>query len=268
MLNSDATGALVGHSPWSINRRVIGALLLRELLTRYGRNNIGFLWLFVEPAAFIGLIAFFWSETRSIHGSDIPIVAFAITGYSSLLLWRYTASRCIGALKSNKSLLFHRQVTIMDIYLARILLEILALTTSLAVLTIAFSAMGWLQLPDNSLQVVGGWLLLCWFAAGLGLTLGGLSEKAEVVGRFWHPVSYLLMIVSGVAYMVDALPASLQQTVLWVPMINGVEFMREGWFGSVVRAHYDIPYMVGANIALTLLGISLVRQIGFDASEE
>lgn len=33
----------------AIQRRVIGALLMREIITRYGRNNIGFLWLFVEP---------------------------------------------------------------------------------------------------------------------------------------------------------------------------------------------------------------------------
>jgi ABC-type polysaccharide/polyol phosphate export permease len=31
---------------------VLGALLIRELLTRYGRHNIGFLWLFVEPMIF------------------------------------------------------------------------------------------------------------------------------------------------------------------------------------------------------------------------
>ena len=32
-----------------IQRRVISALLKREIITRYGRNNIGFMWLFVEP---------------------------------------------------------------------------------------------------------------------------------------------------------------------------------------------------------------------------
>ena len=30
-----------------VQRRVIGALFMREALTRYGRHNIGFLWLFV-----------------------------------------------------------------------------------------------------------------------------------------------------------------------------------------------------------------------------
>jgi hypothetical protein len=32
--------------------RVLYALLARELLTRYGRHNIGFVWLFAEPMLF------------------------------------------------------------------------------------------------------------------------------------------------------------------------------------------------------------------------
>ena len=34
---------------WRIQRRVIGALMIRELITRFGRENIGFLWVMVEP---------------------------------------------------------------------------------------------------------------------------------------------------------------------------------------------------------------------------
>src|SRR5438105_13859971 len=98
------TGALLQDSSWAITRRVIGALVLRELLTRYGRNNIGFLWLFVEPMLFTLVITAFWAATRTIHGSDIPIVAFALTGYSSLIMWRNMANRSIGALQSNKPL--------------------------------------------------------------------------------------------------------------------------------------------------------------------
>src|SRR5947209_20526545 len=109
------TGALLRDSSWTINRRVIGALLLREMLTRYGRNNIGFLWLFFEPMLFVTVISIFWSATRSVHGSSIPIIAFALTGYSSLLMWRNMPGRCAGALRSNKTLLFHRQVTVLDV---------------------------------------------------------------------------------------------------------------------------------------------------------
>ena len=36
----------------AIQSRIVRALLLREILTRFGRHNIGFLWLFVEPMLF------------------------------------------------------------------------------------------------------------------------------------------------------------------------------------------------------------------------
>jgi ABC-2 type transport system permease protein/capsular polysaccharide transport system permease protein len=261
------TGALLHESSWKINSRVVGALLLRELLTRYGRNNIGFLWLFVEPMLFTLAITAFWTATRTIHGSNIPIVAFAVTGYSSLVLWRSMPSRCMGALKSNMSLLYHQQVMIVDVYIARIILEMLAASTSFAVLSIAFYALDWLAAPEDTLQVVAGWLLLGWFGAGLGLTIGGLSEKVDVVGKLWPAFSYLLFPLSGVAFIVDALPQSMQRIVLWLPMLNALEYLREGWFGSAMHAHYDIPYLVVCNLILTFTGISLVRQVGLDSSD-
>lgn len=262
------TGALLRSSAATVNRRVVGALLIRELLTRYGRNNIGFLWLFVEPAAFILIVTFVWAFVKDIQRTNIPIVAFALTGYSSMLLWRYGAGRCIGAVKSNKPLLYHRQVTIMDIYVARILLELIAMSAALVVLTILFYAIGWLSLPEDVMEVIGGWLLLCWLSFGLASTLGGLSEKADFVKRVWHPFSYMLMVVSGVAFTVDALPPGMQSVALWVPMVNAVEIIRDGWFGSDFHAHFDVGYMIACNIALTLMGVSLVRQIGFDAESE
>jgi ABC-2 type transport system permease protein/capsular polysaccharide transport system permease protein len=271
MANSASTprsGSLLRASSWTVSRRVLGALLLRELLTRYGRNNIGFLWLFVEPMLFTLAITFFWTATRSIHGSDIPIVAFAVTGYSSLLLWRNIPGRCSGALKSNMSLLYHRQVTIFDIYIARIVLEVMAASTSLIVLAIAFYAMDWMAAPEDALQVLGGWLLLAWFGAGLGFTIGGLSEKFDIVGKLWPPFSYLLFPLSGVAFVVDALPTRMQNIVMWLPMLNALEFVRDGWFGSDFHAHYDIGYLVICNMVLTFAGISLVRQIGLDTTEE
>lgn len=262
------TGSLVHDSSWSIARRVIGALFLRELLTRYGRNNIGFLWLFVEPMLFIMVVTILWRATRTIHGSTIPITAFALTGYSSLLLWRTMPGRCMGALKANLSLLYHRQVTIMDVYFARILLEFLTITTSFIAMGILLYAMDWLPAPEDLLAVLGGWLLLAWFGAGLGLTVGALAEKYQVVQNLYPPFSYILMPFSGVAFVADALPQNVREVALWLPMLNALEYLREGWFGSLMRAHYDIPYVCVVNLILTLLGLSLARQVGLDTSEE
>lgn len=262
------TGALVHESAWTIHRRVVGALLIREMLTRYGRNNIGFLWLFVEPAAFVLIVTVMWTSVKNVHVSNLPIVAFAVTGYSSLLLWRNPVGRSIGAVRSNKALLYHRRVTISDVFTARILLEVLAVSTAFVGISLAFYAVGWLQPPEDALHVVWGWLLLAWFGAGLALTVGGLSEKAEVVGRFWHPISYILMTVSGVAFIADVIPPAMRSVLLKVPMLNAVEYIREGWFGSAMHAYYDLGYLIACNIAVTILGLALVRQIGFDSSDD
>lgn len=261
------TGALLRDSSWKINQRVIGALLLRELLTRYGRNNIGFLWLFLEPMLFIVAITIIWSALRVVHASSIPIVAFALTGYSSLLMWRNMPGRCVGALRANMPLLFHRQVTVLDIYAARILLEFMATSTSFVALGIVFYAMDWLTPPEDAMQVALGWLLLGWFGAGLALTVAGLSEKYEIIGKLWPPMSYFLMPLSGVAYIADALPPNAREIALYLPMFNALEYLREGWFGSLMNAHYDVPYVIIVNLVLTFAGLSLVRQAQLDSSE-
>ena len=85
---------------FAIQRRVISALLMREVITRFGRENVGVLWLFGEPMMFTLGVATLWAAAGMNHGSSIPIVAFAITGYSSVLLWRNTVNRCNSGIQS------------------------------------------------------------------------------------------------------------------------------------------------------------------------
>ena len=44
----------------AIQGRVINALLMREIITRYGRQNVGFLWLFIEPLLMTFFIVMMW----------------------------------------------------------------------------------------------------------------------------------------------------------------------------------------------------------------
>jgi ABC-2 type transport system permease protein/capsular polysaccharide transport system permease protein len=71
-------------------------------------------------------------------------------------------------------------------------------------------------------------------------------------------MSYLAFPLSGAAFTVDALPPEAQHYILFVPMVNGVELVREGYFGSQVHAHYDLPYLIGACVALSLLALAQV----------
>ena len=45
----------------AIQLRVIRALLMREVITRFGRHNLGVLWLVAEPMIFTLGVAALWS---------------------------------------------------------------------------------------------------------------------------------------------------------------------------------------------------------------
>ncbi|MCW2338520.1 ABC-2 type transport system permease protein/capsular polysaccharide transport system permease protein [Sphingobium sp. B2D3A] len=251
-----------------VQGRVLHALLIREMLTRYGRNNIGFLWLFVEPMLFTIVITIVWTATRSVHGSDLPIVAFALTGYSSLLMWRNMPNRCIRAIHSNTSLLFHRVVRTTDVYAARLLLEFGGTSASFVILGIGFWTFEWLLPPEDALQVLGGWLMLGWFGVGLALVLGSLSERSDLVERIWPPFSYFLFPFSGAAFLADSIPERMREILLYLPMLNCIEFLREGYFGSKITAHYDMEYVAVFNLLLTFFGLGLVRSSRLVTADE
>lgn len=245
----------------AIEWRVVHALLMREMLTRFGRHNIGFLWLFVEPMLFTLGVTALWTVAKPLHGSALPIAAFALTGYSAVLLWRNMPSRTLGSVEPNLALMYHRNVKVIDIFAARLLLEAGGATASFVVLSIVFIAVGMIEPPENVLQVAAGWFMLTWFGFSLAILLGALNEEYEIVEKLWHPSAYLLFPLSGAAFLVDALPAPAQHYILYLPMVHGVEYVREGYFGSQIRAHYDLQYMALCNTLLLLLGMAQLRKI-------
>lgn len=252
----------------AIQRRVIWALLMREVITRFGRHNLGVLWLLGEPMLFTVAVTALWTLARVHRVSDIPIVAFAITGYSSVLVWRNTVQRCNSAIQQNANLLYHRNVRVLDVFITRIILEVAGATGSFIVLALFFIAIEMILPPLDLLQVIAGWSLLVWFGASLALTIGALTAYSNLIERLWHPISYILFPLSGAAYMVDWLPPEAQRVVLLLPMVHGVEMVREGFFGNAVRTHYDAVYLAQCCLVLTLVGLFLIREAARRVGEE
>ena len=246
----------------TVQRRTLYALMMREVITRFGRDNLGALWLVAEPMIFTLGVATLWSAAGLQHGSSIPIAAFAVTGYSSVLLWRNCAGRTIGAIDSNLPLLFHRNVKVIDVFLTRIVLEVAGATGSFAVLAMFFTSIGWMEAPIDMLQVIFGWFMLAWFGTALALLVGAGTAYSHIVEKLWGPTTYLLFPLSGAAFMVDWLPPTFQKIVLLLPMVHGVEILREGYFGNAVRTHYDVGYMAVVCLLLSLAALYLVRDAG------
>jgi ABC-type polysaccharide/polyol phosphate export permease len=143
--------------------------------------------------------------------------------------------------------------------LTRIILEIAGATASFLFLSLLFIFIGWMPVPVDLMQVVFSWGMLAWFGMSLALVIGAGTAFSEIVERVWHPAAYLLFPLSGAAFMVDWLPTNMRNVVLLLPMVHGVEMLREGYFGDVVATHYDVGYMAACCLTLSLAGLYLVR---------
>ena len=237
--------------------RVVGALLLRELHTRFGRENIGFLWLVAEPGLFCLGVTLMWGAIKPAHEHGVPVVAFVITGYVPLTMWRHCVFRAVKAFEANGSLLFHRQVTPLDIILARVVLEVYGTIIAGLLVSIAAMLLGFMDPPADIGLVYLGTLYHVAFCLACALLFASLSERSEMLEKFVSVFTYLAIPFSGAFAMVDWLPQSFHPILYWSPSVHSVEMIRAGQFGSKVHAHYDLAFMTWINAALLLIGLSL-----------
>jgi capsular polysaccharide transport system permease protein len=243
-----------------VQGRVIGALIMREIITRYGRHNIAFLWIFIEPMMFTVGVVLLWTVLRT-HTTLLPLVPFTITGYASVLLWRNTMNRCGNAVEPNRALLHHRNVRVIDLYLARLILEVAGASISFIVLSLLAVTTGLMAAPDDIFKMIVGWMLLAWFAMSMGLVIGSLATVSESFERVWHVLTYLFLPLSGAFFMVEWIPEHLRQWALLVPTVDCIELLRKGYFGPYVHTHFNLTYTFAANAVISLAGLVLVKRL-------
>lgn len=239
--------------------RITGALMMREIYTRFGRDNIGFAWVIAEPAIFCLSVILLWSMIKHSGHEDIPLVPFLLTGYMPLLMYRHMVSRILRCMQGNAALLYHRNITILSLYAARICVELLGTSAAFAFCMVIFYFAGYVEMPHDPPLMLAGWLLYAWYAAGTALLVGALSERTEVAEKIWNPISYIMIPLSGTFYMVGWLPEQARDAILWMPPVNGVEIVRGGYFGPSVPTFYSFSYLIYVNLILTVLGLYFVK---------
>lgn len=243
-----------------IQKRVLGALLMREIITRYGRKNIGFLWLFFEPLLMTALIVAAWGGLRFNQYSTLNIIAFMATGYPLMMMWRNASNRSIGSVSANLSLLYHRNVRVLDTIFARMLLEISGATIAQIVLMAGLMLLGLIPAPFDLFYMLLAWTLMAMFAIGLGLIICSIAQYFEAFSRLWSTISFLMMPLSGAFFFVHNMPPEVKPYLLWIPMIHGSEMFRHGYFGDSVTTYENPSFLLIVNLILILIGLILVRR--------
>jgi len=246
---------------WRIQTRVIHALIIRELHTRFGRENIGFLWIMVEPLLFAGLVAIIWRFMKGPEEHGIGIIAFVVTGYIPITLFRHGVSRSVSIFVANSSLMYHRQVKILDFVLARFAIEVIGSMMAYVFIASILVLFDEFPIPAQPGLLVAGWMLYSLFTLSLCFMVAPLSEMSEVLEKFMPVVTYVMIPFSGLFTMASWLTPTMREYLLWSPFVNAMEMMRKGIWGGQITAYYNIWNPLACSLVASMLGLALCRHV-------
>lgn len=242
------------------HRRIIGALIMREMLTRYGREGIGFMWLVAEPLMFCFGVLIMWSVIKPPYEHGVRLAPFLMTGYMSLLLLRHIVSHCLNAVQANAGLLYHRQISVLHIYLSRWLMEVAGATIAFFVVYVVLFGLGQVGLPHDVLLLYSGWFLMSLVGLGIALIFAALALQFEIVERIVQVLMYLMIPASGAFVMASWIPDKYRDAYLHIPMPNAVEMVRAGVFGEFVSTYYHASYLLACAAVLIVTGLLMVSR--------
>lgn len=223
--------------------RVIRAIVLRETMTRYGKHKVGFLWAFLEPILLVSVLAAVFMAMGARNTGDMPMIAFLITGIVPFKIFRDTMNRTQGAIAQNTTLIGFPQVTSFDLIVSRALLELAVL---LCVLTIMLAGTGLLGMEvrcEKPLELLAVCLMLCMTGLGFGFVFASLSPlipsirqlSAQALGR-------PLFLSSGLFYVVESLPSSARDLLLYNPLLHMIELGRSAYFFEFESTYVSWSY--------------------------
>jgi capsular polysaccharide transport system permease protein len=246
---------------WRIQRRVIGALMVRELVTRFGRENIGFLWVMAEPLMFAVLVGVMWRFMKGPEEHGVSVIAFVASGYIPLTLFRHAVMRVIRVFTVNSSLMYHRQIKVLDFVTVRFLIEMIGAMMAYVFVAALLIALNEFPIPADMGALLMGWFLYCLFTFALCLVLAPLSEMSDVLEKIMPVTTYIMIPFSGTFNMVAWLTPGAQDAMYYSPWVHAMEMMRYGIFGDRVNAQWDVTVPIASSIVFMLVGLAMCRRV-------
>lgn len=244
--------------------RSVGALVLREMSTRYGRRPGGYVWALLQPLGTIVLLAFAFSLLQRSPSLGTSFLLFKGTGMLVIQAFTGLGNSVGQSLSYSKALLFYPRVSWIDAVLARFLLNALVL---LCVVTIILGGI----IVYEGIRTVLDWpkvMTAVVLTAALGLGIGCLNcylfMRYPVWQNIWGIITAPLFLISGVVFLYEDLPL-LAQKVLWYnPLLHLTGLVRDGFYPIYTPTYISISYVSAWILVPLVIGLLLLRQFNRD----
>lgn len=245
----------------AMHARVVGAVIMRDLQTRFGTGYFGFLLGLLIPLAHltIAIVVTTILGRAAPIGTDVPI--FLMTGVLPFIIWLYGHRQIMQTMLQNRPLLHFPGVDVFDLFLARIIVEIITCTLVVLIVISTLSMIGHQIYISNSpgflMALALSWIL----GVSTGLIFGILGTMWSLALMIGNVLGPLMWVSSGVLFLPDNLPSRLRDVIVYNPLGQIIDGMRTFYFSEYWSTFYD-PLLLGETLlALLAIGMTLVPVI-------
>lgn len=247
---------------FTLQLRIIGALILREMRTRFGQYQFGYAWAFIEPLVQIGILSgmFYLTGARPALGNSYE--TFFLTGYVSFTFFRDPAQQVMQAISANRALLSFPPVRNIDTVWARVALEFITDVSALCFVLLLFVFLEIPVVPEDSIRFAEGFLAMAVLGAGVGIFSAVMSTMVRTWQLFFGWFMRIQFFASGLFFVPERLPPFALDILKWNPTMHGIVITREGFYSgykSIVLVEY-YPFLVGFSLALLGLAIEKLHR--------
>jgi capsular polysaccharide transport system permease protein len=247
--------AIPKRSPWTNQRLVLGALLHREAVTRFGEYKLGIMWMLVEPLISVIVLGLLLGPIIGRTAQDMPYPFFLLHGFVLLQTFSGPLGAGMKAIDANSGLLVFPKVQPLDLLLARFLFELVSSVLSFT----AFCLLGeWfgIRLSLDNLHVLLACFLLTWLmGCGFGLMCCVGTAHYPAVEKIVAFVKRPLMFVSCVLYPYFSLPDEARLALSYNPLSHCIELSRSSLFPFYHTGDLNLWYPTLCSIVIFSFGI-------------
>ncbi|MCS7231519.1 MAG: ABC transporter permease [Elusimicrobiota bacterium] len=246
--------------------RVVIALLVRELKTRFGKYRLGFIWAFLEPmllmSVFIGIRGIMAGSIRGgierfIYHIEYPL--FLASGLLPFFLFRHSVTQLMNTITANRGLFAYQPVKPIDAFLARWFLEGLIFIVLWIFIFGALYKLNFTFEIKNPLGLIAMYFLFYLFSFGIGLIFSIAVELFDELRNIISIIMLLLFFLSGIFFSILQIPERYRIFLLWNPVLHFIELCRENMFYLYEIEDCSYLYVIIATLVSLFLGLSLYK---------
>jgi capsular polysaccharide transport system permease protein len=240
--------------------RVVQAIMLRDIRSRFGHTRLGYFWAIMEPIThLLTLGTVFYAVNHAPPPVGDNLFLYYITGLVPFLMFSHVSHDVMSAAEANNAMLQLPVVKRTDIMAAHALRQF---ATELCVGIIIFSIaalLGERGMPADPLTAMAAIVALWLLAVGVGAFNLVIVEAFPSYETLYASLIRLLYVGSGIYFSPIAMPDQVRDVLAWNPVLQGIEFFRSGFFPQYEPHWLDVPYLMVWVVASAGTGFALER---------